>query len=219
MEKILCYDSSGKPLKRLYQWDLNQTITVKKFSSPFRGASLDGSEPIGTPVQFGDNAEFHFCNRLSEEALVVVPTYDQTTFALTVSIPNILFQQPENITAYLYEEWLPDAAGMNSSRTTHRIEIPIVPRVMPSDYEYIENINAPSLWLQELIDRTNAAVAGAETVDIGLTQTADGADITTTDRNGNQTTAHISGSGGTPGTGLATATNQEVTEMLNEVFG
>lgn len=115
---IICYDSDGNVLKRLYQWDTNQTIAV---------GGLDVSE---TPV-------FHFCNRISREALVVTPTVIDDR--IEVNVPNILLQQTDSIIAYLYEP-MDDDGG----RTMHTIQIPVVPRPKPSDYEYVENVEYPS---------------------------------------------------------------------------
>lgn len=112
---ITCYDSDGNVLKSLYQWDNNQTLTVQGLDMP------------PTPV-------FHFCNRLSNLALVVNPTVSGT--AVTVSIPNILLQQAEPIIAYVYQD-----TENNGYRTMHAIHIPVIPRPKPDDYEYTDNVD------------------------------------------------------------------------------
>ena len=112
---IICYNSDNKVLKQLYQWDINQKMTVTGvFTSPI---------PL-----------FHFCNRLSHEALVVTPVVDGND--ITVDIPNILLQQTDSIVVYMYE-----TTGNDGSRTIHTIHIPVVPRPKPSDYEYIDNVD------------------------------------------------------------------------------
>ena len=112
---ITCFDSDGNVLKALYQWDNNQTLTVQGLDMP----------PI--PV-------FHFCNRLSNLALVVNPTVSGTS--VTVNIPNILLQQAEPIIAYVYQDTENDGY-----RTMHAIHIPVIPRPKPDDYEYEDNID------------------------------------------------------------------------------
>ena len=118
---IICYDSDSKLLKRLYQWDTDQTMHIT------------GITNSAVPV-------FHFCNRFSKAALVVTPTVSGDI--VEVPIPNILLQQPETIFVYLYETDQ-DASG----RTMHTISIPVTPRPKPSDYEYIDNIEYPSYAL------------------------------------------------------------------------
>lgn len=112
---ITCFDSDGNVLKALYQWDNNQTLTVQGLDMP----------PI--PV-------FHFCNRLSNLALVVTPTVSGTS--VTVNIPNILLQQAEPIIAYVYQDTENDGY-----RTMHAIHIPVIPRPKPDDYEYTDNVD------------------------------------------------------------------------------
>lgn len=119
MSNIICYDSDNNVLKTLYQWDNNQTMTVRGVDMP------------PTPV-------FHFCNRLSNLALVVSPTVSGTD--LIVKIPNILLQQAEPIIAYLYQN-----TDDNSYRTMHAIHIPVIPRPKPDDYEYDDNIDYISI--------------------------------------------------------------------------
>lgn len=119
---ITCFDSDGNVLKALYQWDNNQTLTVQGLDMP----------PI--PV-------FHFCNRLSNLALVVNPTVSGTSVMdkidyLTVNIPNILLQQAEPIIAYVYQDTENDGY-----RTMHAIHIPVIPRPKPDDYEYTDNVD------------------------------------------------------------------------------
>lgn len=116
---ITCYDSDGNLLKTLYQWDNNQTISISGIAMP------------PTPV-------FHFCNRLSQVALVVTPTVSGTS--LLVNIPNILLQQAEPIIGYVYQDTENDGY-----RTMHAIHIPVIPRPKPDDYEYEENIEYTSV--------------------------------------------------------------------------
>ena len=150
MSNIICYDSDNNVLKTLYQWDNNQTMTVRGVDMP----------PV--PV-------FHFCNRLSNLALVVSPTVSGTD--LIVKIPNILLQQAEPIIAYLYQDTDDDGY-----RTMHAIHIPVIPRPKPDDYEYDDNIDYISVailnsrlseLLSELTDGSSSDVA-PEVIDIRI---------------------------------------------------
>ena len=107
MSNITCYDSDNNVLETLYQWDNNQTMKVTGITMP----------PI--PV-------FHFCNRLSNLALVVTPEVSGSS--LLVNIPNILLQQAEPIIAYIYQDTDDDGY-----RTMHAIHIPVLPRPKPED--------------------------------------------------------------------------------------
>lgn len=131
MSKLICYDSDGNELEVLYQWDLNQSITI-------RGGVIPPS------------AVFHFCNRSSSLALVVTPEISGSD--LVVSVPNVLLQQSEPIIAYAYT----DTAG-DGYRTIQAIHIPVIPRAKPEDYEYEENIDYISLAIVNA--RMNAMIA------------------------------------------------------------
>lgn len=121
MSNIKCYDSSGTLLKTLYQWDINQSVTIKGLTD-------------------NETYVFHFCNRLSKEAMVVPPEHVDTD--ITVKIPNILLQQPESIVMYIYKE-TPD----NGKKTMYAVQIPVIKRLKPDDYEYNENIDYVSVAL------------------------------------------------------------------------
>lgn len=119
MSRVTCYNADGEILKTLFQWDVNQTIEVS-----------------GLDVESAPN--FHFCNRFSKEALVVVSAPSDVGYA--VKIPNILLQQAETITAYIYQA---DQAG--GFRTASVIYIPVTCRPRPDDYVYDNNIDYISL--------------------------------------------------------------------------
>lgn len=65
MSNILCYDSQGKYLKRLYQWDTNQTITIS------------GLDEAPFPI-------FHFTKDVDGEALVVNPSITSTVNGISI---------------------------------------------------------------------------------------------------------------------------------------
>ena len=147
---ITCYDSDNNLLKTLYQWDNNQTMKVSGITMP----------PMPS---------FHFCNRLSNIALVVTPEVSGSD--LIVSIPNILLQQAEPIIAYVYQ-----GTEGDGNRTMHTIHIPVIPRPKPDDYEYEENIEYLSMailnsrlleLIHNLSDASEASCA-AEVIDIRI---------------------------------------------------
>lgn len=121
MTNIKYYDSDGKEMGALYQWDINQDITVSGIST----------SPL--PV-------FHFCNRLSKKAFVVVPSVSDNN--LVAHVPNVLLQQPEHIMVYICEDI--DGEGY---KTLYATRINVQPRVMPdtyifdNDYDYISVVD------------------------------------------------------------------------------
>lgn len=151
MSKITCYDSEGKLMRHLFQWDYNQTITLKGVDMP----------PI--PV-------FHFCNVGDDVAKVVVPDVSGNT--LTADIPNILLQKPGPLILYLYSDTDDDG-----SRTVHAIRIPVLPRPQPDDYEYEDNVEYVSAALlntrlstliKELGDSTPEGSLSPEIIDMRI---------------------------------------------------
>lgn len=115
MSEIICYDSKGNLLKSLYQWDHNQRITIK---------GVDDVSSIET---------VHFSNRHSKEALVVKPT--KLNGDIIADVPNILLQNWEPIVAYITSTTVNEGY-----KTVFAVNIPVIPRSKPSDYEYVENI-------------------------------------------------------------------------------
>lgn len=123
---VVCYGSDGVTrLKQLTQWDIGQVVSIDNIFF----------KPVNTP-------EIHFCNRMSEECLSVMPTI--TDDKLFMKVPNSLLQEPYPIIGYVY---LYDSSDINNviAETVLRFKIPIKPRQKPSDYSYIENIDKISL--------------------------------------------------------------------------
>lgn len=141
---IPSYDSNGALIERLYQWDLNQTITVKH-------------------LDFEKAPVFHFCNRKSKESLAVQS--HATGNGYTANVPNILLQQALKITAFIYYE------GNGIGRTVFRTEIPVEPKPKPTDYLYDDNIadvlKNGSALLNEINEKIeSAAKDAAQAVDL-----------------------------------------------------
>lgn len=102
--------------ERSFQWDYNQVLAV-------RGVTIL-------------SPEFHFYSKELEKALVVKGTIDENSKTATATIPNILFQKPNVIQVYLYDE----VDGV-SGETLSVFEIPVIARPQPEDYEFEETIN------------------------------------------------------------------------------
>lgn len=109
MDGITLYDSTGQPLKKFYQWDVNQFITVK---------GLDPS------LEY----EFNFCHRGDPYAMISVP--EVTDGDLKVWIPNIIFTSPDPLIMYVLL-----IEGEDSVKTVYTVRIPVEDRPQPHDYE------------------------------------------------------------------------------------
>lgn len=97
----------------LYQWDLNQVLTIYGLSLP-------------------TIPEIHFTNTGMERAIVRQATMDDAG-VITVNIPNSLLQKPYTITAYICIH------EGETFETLHKIEIPVKARKMPTDYTFIDD--------------------------------------------------------------------------------
>lgn len=131
MYEVTCLDSYGEVVDHLMQWDMNQSLFIKD-------------------IELTEAPMFHFCNKNSSEALVVPSTISDDN-TIVVKIPNSLLQEPFTIIAYMYA--YSDSSKQNTSsisevfdsasaKTLVAIKIPVRPRVKPSDYQYVENIDS-----------------------------------------------------------------------------
>lgn len=98
----------------VYQWDQNHVLRI-----------------TGAGPDIKDITAVHFCNKKCEVATVV--NAKLVNNGVEVDIPNKLLQEPYNIIAYVhvYDE--------NQAKTVEVINIPLVKRVKPDDYEFIDN--------------------------------------------------------------------------------
>ena len=111
-ENMRCFDTKGRALKTLYQWDKDVAIVIKDVAvSP-------------API-------FQFANRLTRETISVNSFISGED--LVVTIPNVLLEKSENIFAYIYSN-----SGLGSARTLGSIYIPIRARKKPSGNIYNE---------------------------------------------------------------------------------
>lgn len=114
MEDIICYDSLGNQVTRLYQWDINQLLTVR------------GVEVSPLPV-------FQFSNRQCGTTISVTPTVDGSD--LIVAVPNELLEKASPVFAYIYRK-----QETGAGRTIGVIHIPVKPRIKPCT-EYVDSTN------------------------------------------------------------------------------
>lgn len=131
-------DENGNIVKNLYQWDVNQKLIIEAYN-------------IATAPKI------HFCNKNSEQALVVSSTISDNK--IVANIPNILLREPYNILAYVYLE------NNDSGKTVKVIEIKLRKRVKPDDYEYVDNVEAIYLTdLIRLVETLNTNMKSAESL-------------------------------------------------------
>lgn len=123
MKQIIINDRNGNKLDRLYQWDSNQTMVVS------------GIETNPIPA-------FHFGNRFSRESITVTPIIVGSN--IQVKIPNVLLECPETIIVYAYQ----DTEDLRD-RTIYEYLIPVIPRQMPSDYAYFDNLSPEIIFMSE----------------------------------------------------------------------
>lgn len=111
----VCFNCYGNyTTDRVYQWDQNHILSIR------------GLEVTQAPA-------IHFCNKKSDTALVVQSKIDSDG-VITVNVPNILLESPYDIIAYVH---LYDS---NNAKTIEVINIPLIKRVKPDDYQFEENI-------------------------------------------------------------------------------
>lgn len=111
---IKLYDSNGKLIDRLYQWDVNRHITM----------SVDEMiEPVES-----DRIYFHFSNSHTEEAYSVkaIKSGDRDYEAM---IPNELFMYDDTIFIYIFRD-----SGSDGRITIGEVKLPLIARSMPYDY-------------------------------------------------------------------------------------
>lgn len=106
MADILCYDSLGNNVTQLYQWDINQYLTV-------------------TGVPINPLPVFQFSNRKSKTTIGVTPVVLNNN--LVVKVPNELLEVPEPIFAFIYR-----TRASGASRTIGSIYIPVRSRIKPT---------------------------------------------------------------------------------------
>lgn len=123
-------NSSEVTTDRLFQWDVGQKIQLLNVGS------------TTTP-------NVHFCNKKSDNALVVTTTGSNGTY--TANIPNSLLAEEYDITAFIY------LGNDTEAKTIKVVHIPITKRTKPSSYVYttdkdVADFMAVSAEIHSLLD-------------------------------------------------------------------
>lgn len=135
MFEVTCWDSYDRVIENLTQWDINQILYLKNIYDDFG---------------LTEAPMFHFCNKNSIEALVVQSTIEDNN-VIAVKVPNILLQESFPLIAYMYVYYIPseqkiddltDVVSSASAKTLVAIKLAVKPRVKPSQYKYVENIDS-----------------------------------------------------------------------------
>lgn len=98
---------------------------------------VPGVENVGTAYETSREwcvFEYRNANRYIKQSNI---TRDMET--ITVSVPNLLLQEPYPLLVYVY---LTDSDDVSSQKTVLYTEIPVRKRAKPHDYMYVENITS-----------------------------------------------------------------------------
>ena len=115
--------------------DSKVITTLKSGDKIVYSEYVSDAENVGTAYETSREwcvFEYRNANRYIKSENI---TRDMET--ITVSVPNILLQEPYPLLVYVY---LTDSDDVSSQRTVLYTEIPIRKRAKPHDYMYVENI-------------------------------------------------------------------------------
>ena len=110
--EVVRIENDTYSVRALYQWDLNQVLHIS-------GLNLTSAP------------EIHFTNKTMREALVIQASQAGPS-VFSVDIPNILLQQPHDITVYICTR------EGDVYQCLYKMVIPVKARQKPSDYVYTE---------------------------------------------------------------------------------
>ena len=139
MVSVKLFDKYGNEIDHLTQWDINVTLKIYGFNYEI------------APV-------CHFAKRYDKVAYTA--TSELSNGTVSVIVPNILLGEenpkcnPIKLYVFLYE------SELNTGRTLYEVDLPIVPKLRPLDYEYEDNREI--IILSELKVRLESLVARTE---------------------------------------------------------
>lgn len=113
MQTCTCYNVDGSYLTKMYQWDSNRDIVVRDL-------------PIGIEPS---RVFFRFSSASEACAISVTPTRETNKY--TVRVPDVLLEQPHNISMHVYLGAIDDV-----ETTIARVLIRVEPRQKASDELY-----------------------------------------------------------------------------------
>ena len=175
MFEVTCWDSYDRVIENLTQWDINQTLYIKDIYNDFG---------------LTEAPMFHFCNKNSKEALVVQSTIKDNN-VIAVKVPNILLQESFPLIAYMYVYSIPseqeiddltDIISSSSAKALVAIKLAVRPRVKPSQYKYVENIDSITVSQieKEIKDSINSKMSKLDELVLELEEWLSKSEISTT---------------------------------------
>lgn len=131
MFEVNSYDENGNQIYYFTQWDLNRKLVIY----------LPDYDLSILP-------EVHFCNKKSDEALVVKPSiHNNQEKAIIADVPNILLQEPYPISAYVYMSNVKN----DEQKTVVATTIVVNARVKPASYIYEDNVDYDTTDIEQRI--------------------------------------------------------------------
>ena len=97
----------------VYQWDQNHTLNIEG----------ENSQDVTT---------VHFTNKSRDKAIVCETT--DVDGVKVVNIPNELLEEPYDVIAYIH------VYNDNHAKTVEIINIPLIKRAKPTDYQFVDNV-------------------------------------------------------------------------------
>ena len=98
----------------VYQWDQNHSLEI-------------------SGLGVGSVTTIHFTNKKRDTAIVVKATVQGDT--VIAPVPNELLEEPYNVIAYAH------VYDSNQARTIEVVNIPVIKRAKPEDYQFIDNVD------------------------------------------------------------------------------
>lgn len=115
MNRINAYDTKGKVITSLTQWDSNRCFYIKNYN-------------------FETIPDCHYETNKLNEALIVKGKLTEDGEQIKFDIPNILLCHKEKITAYIYQN--SNEKEITESKTVYVVSFEVLRRIKPSDYVY-----------------------------------------------------------------------------------
>lgn len=111
MSQLICRNSSGILMDKVYQWDTNRKIVI---------SGIDIDEELSYQVHFGN------CH--TKTTYVLEPTIENNEFI--TEIPIELLEKPDAIDIYIYSI----DTSTDETQTIAEIRLPMIRRMMPQSY-------------------------------------------------------------------------------------
>ena len=139
MADVKLFDKYGNEIDHLTQWDMNVTVKIHDYNYDI------------APV-------CHFSKRYDKVSYT--KTSELSNGVVSVVVPNILLGEENERCQPIYMYVFLFDSELNSGRTLYKIDLPVMPKPKPTDYEYEDNREIISLV--ELQTRLESLVARTE---------------------------------------------------------